>query len=314
MRPRRIRRGEAGVAPSGEQFEIVHGQQRATIVEVGGGLREYSVAGRDVLDPYPLEAICDGAHGTPLIPWPNRLGDGRYRFDGVEHQLALTEPPKRNAIHGLLRWRSWRVAERSPERVVMASRLHPLPGYPFTLDVAVDYELGDAGLLVTTTATNIGRAACPYGAGQHPYLSPGGGLIDDCELTLPARTAILTDEERQLPCGQEQVAGGDCDFRLARRLGDVVIDHAFTDLLRDERGLATTRLRAPDGATAELWVDQSYALLQLYTGEGLSPSRRRRGLGVEPMTCPANALQSGDGVIRLAPGESTSARWGARLR
>ena len=40
--------------PSGEQFEIRHGTQRATIVEVGGGVREYTVGDRPVLDPYDL--------------------------------------------------------------------------------------------------------------------------------------------------------------------------------------------------------------------------------------------------------------------
>src|SRR6201995_3123546 len=98
----------AGLSPSGEQFEISHRGQRATIVEVGGGVREYAVDGRAVLDPYPLGAVCDGAHGAPLIPWPNRLADGRYSFDGSHYQLPLTEPGKRNAIHGLLRWRPGR--------------------------------------------------------------------------------------------------------------------------------------------------------------------------------------------------------------
>ena len=74
-----------GVAPSGEQFEIAYGQQRATIVEVGAGIREYAVGERAVLDPYPLQAPCDGAHGAPLIPWPNRLADGRYSFDGGQY-------------------------------------------------------------------------------------------------------------------------------------------------------------------------------------------------------------------------------------
>lgn len=69
--------------PSGEQFEISYGEQRATIVEVGAGVREYVVGERPVLDPYPLQAMCDGGHGAPLIPWPNRIADGRYRFDDV---------------------------------------------------------------------------------------------------------------------------------------------------------------------------------------------------------------------------------------
>src|SRR4051794_39901164 len=119
------------IPPSGEQFEIRAGGQRATIVEVGGGLREYEVDGRPVFEPYPVERMRDGAHGAPLIPWPNRLADGRYSFDGENHQLALTEPERHNAIHGLLLWRPWRVDDRAADRLVIGARLRPLPGFPF---------------------------------------------------------------------------------------------------------------------------------------------------------------------------------------
>ena len=243
------------VAPSGDQFEIRHGDQRATIVEVGGGVREYSVGDRAVLEPYPLDAVCDGAHGTPLIPWPNRLGDGRYRFDGVDRQVALTEPDKHNAIHGFLRWRSWQAVEHRDHRVVVHVRIHPLPGYPFTVDISVAYELGPEGLVVATTATNLGADPAPYGCGQHPYLSPGEGVIDDCILELDARTRVLTDTERQLPTGREAVDGTRFDFRQARRLGDQEIDHAYTDLGRDDDGRAWARLSGPDGRRVALWVD-----------------------------------------------------------
>ncbi len=302
-----------GVAPSGEQFEIIHGEQRATIVEVGGGVRELRVGDRQVLDPYPLEAMCDGGHGAPLIPWPNRLRDGRYSFDGAEYQVALSEPERHNAIHGFLRWRPWRAQEHEPDRVLMSARLYPLTGYPFALDVQVDYRLDESGLSVTTTATNIGELPCPYGAGQHPYLSPGAGLIDECSLELPAGTRIVTDEQRMLPCGREPVDGGRYDFRRARALGEQRLDTPFTDLIRDERELATTRLFAPDGRCVELWVDRRYPFLEVYTGDGLSAPRRRRALAVEPMTCAPDAFQSGDGLVRLPPGESLTAQWGVRL-
>jgi aldose 1-epimerase len=300
-------------APSGEQFQIVHGEQRATIVEVGGGIREYEVAGRPVLDSYPLDAICDGGHGTPLIPWPNRLKDGLYSFDGADYRVALTEPAKQNAIHGFLRWWPWRAIERGPDRVVMGVPLHPHPGYPFTLDIRVQYALGDDGLTVTTTATNLGEQACPYGMGQHPYLSPGHGTIDACTLELPADTRILVDDQRSLPVGSEPVEGSAFDFRHARPLGELSLDTPFTDLRRDSSGLARSRLTAPDGTCVELWMDERYGFLEVFTGDGLAPSRRRRGLAVEPMTCAPNAFQSGDGLVRLEPGESISGRWGARL-
>jgi aldose 1-epimerase len=298
--------------PSGMQVELSCGEQRATIVEVGGGIREYEVAGRPVLDPYPADAIADGAHGAPLVPWPNRLRDGRYRFDGAEHQVPLTEPERGTAIHGLLRWRAWRVIEANGHRAVMGIRLHPMPGYPFTLDARIEYRLGTHGLEVTTTATNLGDSDCPYGCGQHPYLSPGTGTIDDCSLQLDAATRIVTDE-RGLPTGREPVADTPFDFRNGRRLGEQQVDSAFTDLARDRDGRAWARLAAADGTTVELWVDEKNPYIEIYTGDTLAPHRRRRGLGCEPMTCPPDAFNSGHDLRRLRPGESTTSQWGVRL-
>lgn len=309
-----VLRGRMSIPASGRQYQIRHGDHVAVVVEVGGGVREYRVGDRAVLDPYPRDAMCDGAHGTVLIPWPNRLADGRYRFDGVDYQVAITEPDKGNAIHGLLRWRCWAALRQDSNRVTLGTRLYPLTGYPFLLEVAVDYVLDDHGLTVTTTATNRGEQTGPYGCGQHPYLSPGGGLIDDAVLTFAAGNRIVTDPQRQLPTGTEPVAGGCYDFSQGRRLGKQRIDCAFTDLARDGAGRAWVRLDGADGQRAELWVDDCYPIVELFTGDTLDPHRRRRGLGTEPMTCPPNAFQSGDGVCRLAPGETVTARWGARLR
>ncbi len=299
--------------PSGRQVEITYEDQRATVVEVGGGIRCYEVGGRSVLDPYPIDAMCDGAHGAPLIPWPNRLADGKYRFDGVQYQVALTEPEKQNAIHGLLRWRAWQVMRSSTTAVTMGIRLHPMQGYPFLLDVEVNYALGGDGLTVTTTATNPGVRPCPYGAGQHPYLSPGTGLIDQCTLQLEAGARIVTDDERQLPIGTEALDRTSYDFCKPRLLGATKLDTGITDLVRDASGRAWVHLLGTDGKQAALWVDRSYPIIQLYTGDTLAPERRRKGLAAEPMTCPPNAFASGDGLTRLEPGQSVSTVWGARL-
>lgn len=302
-----------GFVPSGEQYELNSGDQQATIVEVGGGIRCYGRGDRPGLQGYATEAMCDGARGAPLIPWPNRLADGRYRFDDTDHQVALTEPEKGNAIHGFLRWRPWSVRERADDRIVMGTRLHPRKGYPFALDVALEYTLDPSGLTVRTTATNVGDTPCPYGCGQHPYLSPGDGLIDDCLLELDAATRIVTSPDRQLPVGIEAVPGTPFDFRTGQRLGDLRIDYAFTDLARDADGRAWVRLHRPDGWTAELWVDASYPIVELFTGDTLAPDRARRGLGAEPMTCPPNAFRTGELVRRLEPGVSVTTTWGIRL-
>ena len=91
------------IAPSGEQFEIAAGDQQAVVVEVGGGLRSYSAGGRKLVDGYGADEMSSSGRGQVLIPWPNRLQDGSYEFDGRRHQLPLNEPQHHNASHGLVR-------------------------------------------------------------------------------------------------------------------------------------------------------------------------------------------------------------------
>jgi len=297
--------------PTGEQYELVYEDQRAVVVEVGGGLRRYAVGDWDVVDGYGADELLVGGRGQALIPWPNRLRDGRYEWEGTSHQLALTEPAAGNAIHGLTRWTPWRAGETGSDRVVMTHRLHPQPGWPFTLDLAVAYTLGPGGLTVRTTAVNAGAQACPFGTGAHPYLTVGTPRVDATILQAPGARRLLADE-RQIPVGEEAVAGTPYDFRAARPLGDLVLDDAFTGLERDPDGRARVRLRAPAGErTCALWMDEAYDWLMLFSGDTL-PDRaaRRRSLGVEPMTCAPNALQSGAGLLRLAPGEAFTGAWG----
>ncbi|MEV0247631.1 aldose 1-epimerase family protein [Nocardia sp. NPDC050712] len=300
--------------PSGQQYRITSGAQEAVIVEVGGGIREYRVDGRDVLQPYAEDSMADGAHGAVLIPWPNRLRDGKYQFGGADYRVPLTEPAKNNAIHGFLRWRPWDACGYNENEVIMRTSIHPRPDYPFHLDLAVHYALAEDGLTVTTTARNPGAVPAPYGCGHHPYLSPGTGRIDAAILHLDAATRIRTDPYRQLPTGTEPVADTpQFDFTSPRQIGSATIDHAFTDLARDEDGRAWVRLRGTDHRIAELWVDETYPIIQLFTADTLGAAHRRAGLAAEPMTCPPNAFQSGDRLIRLAPGASVTTRWGARL-
>ncbi len=301
------------VPPSGEQWEIRHGNARATVVEVGGGLREYERDGIAVLDPFPLDAMCDGAHNMPLVPWPNRIKDGRYRFDDNDYQVALTEPAQNNAIHGFGRWANWRLREHDANRIVVGLRIHPQTGYPFTVDIAVEYTLDDDGLTARTTAHNLGGEPCPYACGQHPYLRCDTDTIDELELELKAEKWLPTGAQ-QIPTGTEPVKGSDYDFREWRRLGAQKIDYAFTELARDGDGRAWARVRSKAGREVGLWANEHFKYLEIYTGDTLAPHRQRRGLGVEPMTAAPNGFASGEGLIRLEPGESITTAWGVVIK
>jgi aldose 1-epimerase len=296
--------------PSGRQHTIVHRDDRATIVEVGGGLRSYVADGRELLDGYAEDEMATSARGQPLIPWPNRLRDGQYTWDDQAHQAPLSEPAKGNAIHGFVRFANWTCLAQTTSRVDLGHVLRPRPGYPFTLAVRLSYRIGPDGLTITTTASNVGSQALPYASGQHPYLAAPAGLVDESALQAPGATYLPTDA-RGIPTQTEPVQGGPYDFRGGRKLGTVELDLAFTNLHRDENGRAWVRLRAPDGHGAAVWLDESYPYVELFTGDSLPDAqRRRRGLGVEPMTAPPNAFQTGTDVQRLEPGASTSASWG----
>lgn len=297
--------------PSGEQVQIRHGDQRAIAVEVGGGLRSYVAAGQELLDGYGAGERCTGGRGQVLIPWPNRLRDGCYEFAGERNQLALSEPEKHNAIHGLVRWVNWTVAERAADRAVMAHTLHPQVGWPFALDLRIEYALSDEGLTATTTATNVGPDRCPYGAGAHPYLTLGTETIDPLVLQVPGQSYLSADAQG-IPMQALPVKATRFDFLVPRELGATQLDTGYCDLVRDQDGLARVRLATASGARrATLWLDQAYPYLMVFTGDSLPETdRRRRGLAVEPMTCAPNALQSGDGLQVLAPGESLTSRWG----
>lgn len=289
--------------------EIRAADQRAVVDVVGGGLCSYTAGRRGLLDGYAPGVASTCGRGQVLMPWPNRLEDGAYEFDGREHRLPLTEPERGNAIHGLVRETDWTVGERRPDKVVMEHVLGPRPGYPFTLSLAVEYALSTGGLSVRTTATNTGAEACPFGSGQHPYVTLGTPAIDPLILCAPGAT-MLTEDERGIPRGRRPVDGTEYDFRVPREMGAVALDDAFTDLQRGTDGRARVELRDPGSRSGlTLWLDESYGYLQLFTGDSL-PDVRRRSIAVEPMTCPANAFRTGEALLRLEPGESVTSEWG----
>ena len=254
------------ILPSGEQFELVAGPQRMVVVEVGGGIRAWE----GVLLGYAEDEMCSSGRGQVLAPWPNRLAGGRYPWEGEELQLPVNEVASGSAIHGLVRWASWRLVEREPSRVVLGHLLHPRPGYPFSLRLQVEYRLADGGLTVRTEAENVGRRAAPFGAGHHPYVLAPSGRVDDLLLDgEPVGTRKL-DETRHRPGG----------WRVG--VGAVTV-----------------------------WADGAWPWQQVFTGD--LPDVGRRGLAIEPMTCPPQALRTGEGVIRLEPGERWSGEWGIEI-
>jgi aldose 1-epimerase len=258
-----------------------------------------------VLDGYPAGTFPSGRKGGVLLPWPNRLRNGRWTWEGQDLQLDVVSPEQPNAMHGLVSFQPWSVLASADDSVTVGTLVEPRSGYPFRLAAAIDYALSADRLDVTVRVGNAGAQPAPFGLGLHPYLAVGAhedGDIGQAELTVPARTRMGVDEEG-LPTGAAEPFDG-----VVGRIGDRVLDDPLTDLVRDDDGWARVRLRGPAGAV-ELGVDRSWPWLQVFTGDTLPVGQRRRSIAVEPMTCPPNALADGADLVVLDRGASWSGSW-----
>lgn len=291
---------------SGEQYSISAGPYRATVVEVGAGLRQLTCRGVDVTVPYSEDVLTPKCAGQVLVPWPNRLRGGRYTFLGQKLQLALTEPDEGNAIHGLARWARWVPTVRQRSRITLTQDIVPQNGYPFEVRVEITYALhAELGLSVSMSAHNHGRGPAPFGAGFHPYLSTHGAALDATTVRVPARQRLLVDDA-SVPVGMQSVAGTPYDLRRGRRLKALRMDAGFTGL-HVERGRGSAEVRSRSGG-ARVWFDETFRYLQVFTWEDLAGAGP--GVAVEPMTCAPDAFNSTSGLIVLDPGGTWTGSFG----
>jgi aldose 1-epimerase len=292
---------------SGSQFVISAGAHEVTIAEVGASLRSFTVGGVDVTVPYGEDVLAPRGCGAVLVPWPNRLRGGTYRFEGRMLQVPITEPDKGCATHGLGRWTRWTAVRHEPSTVTMSLDLVPQSGWPFEVRVDVTYALDpNYGLSVTAVAHNHGTGRAPFGAGFHPYLALRGAGLNAVSLHLPAASRLVMDDA-QLPIGVQPVGGTPYDFHVPRQLGPMRMDDEFTGLATVD-GRGAVDVTTPGGGT-RLWFEETFRYLQVFTIEEL-PNTGQPGIAIEPMTCAADAFNSGNGLIVLEPGGTWTGAWG----
>lgn len=297
-----------GPVPSGEQHVLVHGPYRAVLTEVGASLRSLTHDGRDLVASWPVDAVRPLFRGAVLAPWPNRVRDGAYTFAGEDHQLALTEPERAAALHGLVAWLPWGARRLDDAGVELRARLWPQQGYPFLVDLVARAVLDERGLAWSLTATNAGLGAAPFGASVHPYLVGGPGRVDDWSVELDAGAVLDVDPERLLPDRDAptttNVAGTPLDLRGGRSLSGVELDHAYTGLAEP-----TARVRTADGSGVAISWDETCSWVQVHTADRPEPEHHRVGLAVEPMTCPPDSFGTGTDLVTLEPGRSLTVAW-----
>jgi aldose 1-epimerase len=299
-------------AKSGTQWSIEADGHRATVVEVGGVLRQYSAGDVQILDGFSDQELSPASAGQILAPWPNRIRDGHYSFEGQTYQLGLTEPARHNAIHGLTNWARWTAVEQSADAVTLEYDLPAQVGYPWWLRLRSRWSVSADGLRCDQEVVNNSGTNAPWGYSVHPYLQLPGVAVDDILLHVPGQTRIVADA-RLLPIGAVKVSGTDYDFTEPRRIGIQILDTTFGDIEHDASGITTVTIADPNSdAKVSVWADRQFKYWQVFSGDTLHGERFRRSVAIEPMTCPPDAFRTGRDLIVLEPSQAWSASWGVR--
>ncbi|MFJ5955266.1 aldose 1-epimerase family protein [Paenarthrobacter sp. NPDC092416] len=306
----------AGIAaPTGQQFRITAESEpgghavSAVITELGGTVRSLTVDGEPLIEEFPELGLPKHCEGEILIPWPNRVRDGRWSHAGKDLQLAINEPERCNAIHGLVKYRPHQVVRRSATELTLHVRIYPSDGYPFALDVETTYSVSAQGLKVTHALTNKSDQPAPAAIGSHPYIRVGATPMQDVSLTVNAASYVVVDE-RLNPVGTSPVSGTPMDLAAGPKVGWLQLDTAFLDLTPAPDGMYRHILEAPNGDTVEVWGDANYQYAQVYTTTSYPSGGHRTAVAVEPMTALPNAFNSGEGLRWLEPGEEWLSSWG----
>lgn len=291
---------------SGRQYELRRGDALVVVTELAAGLRLYSRGGTQLTETYGDADIPPGATGVTLAPWANRVEDGVWHLNGKKQQLDITEVSRNNASHGLLRNAAYELVDESEFSVSLEAPIFPQHGYPFLVRHRVQYALAeDLGLVVHQTLLNDSQEPAPFVLGSHPYLRLGDVPDGELVLTVDAGSRLVADE-RLIPRSSEPVSG-DLDLRGGRTVADLDIDVAYTELAFDG-GVARQTLQASDGRSVSLWQDEACRYVHVFVTDKFPG--RAKAVAIEPMTGPANAFNSGDGLRWLPAGESFTMTWG----
>lgn len=236
--------------------------------------------------------------GHPILfPFPGRMRDARFTFEGKVYQLPYSDSTKQHAIHGFTPRVPWRVIAWSGDEdhasVTGQFNLRKdMPSaaacWPADFNLNITYRLYRDVLLVEAAVENLGPGPLPFGLGYHPYFRlPGVHEPDIGGHILQANVEQVWETEQNLPTGKRSPVSGDLDFRKPRPIGATVLDNVFTSVKADARTgdmveLATLSHPAALGSLRFL-AAEAFRDLVLFT------PAHHQAVAIEPYSCSADA-------------------------
>ena len=266
--------------------------------------------------------FADGPHpethfGNPLLfPYPNRIREGRFSWDGRTFQLTPQEvlfDPTGNAIHGLCLDRPWRIVERTGDRVTGAFRCSiDAPDrqnlWQADAEIQVSYQVVGSCLRSEIRVVNHDDKSRPWGFGTHAYFRvplSSTSAASQCVLTVPGHS--IWNLEQCLPDGTKHTPSSDLELHQGRTFDGLKVDDIYSDVT-SEKGVVTCRIADPAaGLAVEQRCSSDFRELVVFTPPWSS------SVCMEPYTCVTDAInleQRGiDAGLRVLPAGQTWTGW-----
>ena len=246
-----------------------------------GGLEKYKSSG--------------STFGVPLLyPWANRL-------DRAIDSPLVRRDPNGLPIHGVLAASPrWEVVSHAPLTARLDFGAFPdyMAVFPYPHVVEVEVHAFERTQTVITRVRTTADVAVPLAFGWHPYLQIPGVPRGEWDLTLPVREHLVLDD-RMLPTGAIEPV----EYPQPLRLDDRDFDDGYAGVEDGARFAVTGGDR-----TIEVVFEGGYPYAQVFAPPG------EEYVCFEPMAAPTNALESGDGLRTVAPGDSFEATFTLRVR
>lgn len=285
------------------------GEVSAVISPKGAGLHALQVHGRTVMPLDTQDGRTRWYSGHTLAPWPNRMRDGEWVFEGSALAAPVNDG-KGNALHGLVAQRDFEIVEQGPDAVTLECLLGGDAVYPFAVRVRVTYTVDADGLTCAFGGRNESGKRVPFAIGTHPFFP----FTDDCTITINAANAFVVDQ-RLLPTGDLVDLGQwHAQSGVPIPMSTFVVDDCFTTLARDTAGIAHTLVTYPDGFATDVWQDAGLPNTVIFVTHAFEWSDgSTNAVAIEPQTTPTDSFNSGTDLTWLAPGEELSVRWGVTV-
>lgn len=236
--------------------------------------------------------------GAVMAPWPNRLEDGRYKFNDVEFLAPINDFQGNNANHGLVFGKDFEIIELAADRLRLRTELFDPSAYQFNVELQVTYELSHGGLHIQLEAINHESSVAPFAIGVHPYFVTDS----DSQLEVSAGKFLLKNE-RGLPIGSTTLSESGVLQHTKNLIADLNIDDCLTELSVNSSDLHETILSRPSlGFEVVLLQSKSLSHLMIFRFDESSESQRTL-LALEPQSAPANALRNEPNSHLLEPGQ-----------